>query len=134
MTPLVLWVPVLLLAVLVVWSIGEGLVLAPRRARRRFDALAEALGLPVVEEPDGSRRLELGGGIRPLTLRAVHRGGDVRGETGRLCLIETALRVSRWEMHDVQIRQRRRAVRDGGDRPQRHAGAGPAVHVQGRRV
>jgi hypothetical protein len=125
MTPLVLWVPVVAFGVFVVWTMVDGLVFAPRRARRRYDAIAGALQRTPVEEPDGSRRVEVEVAGRTLALRAVVVGGSgssVRGERGRLWLLETPLRVTRWEMHDVGIRQRRReadferrfAVRESG--------------------
>jgi hypothetical protein len=110
MTPLVLWVPVVALGVFVVWAMVDGLVFEPRRARRRFDAVAGALHRTPVEDADGSRRVEVEVEGRTLALRSVHvgsGGSHVRGETGRLWLIETPLRVSRWEMHDIGIRQRR---------------------------
>jgi hypothetical protein len=113
MTPLVLWVPVVALGVFVVWAMVDGLVFEPRRARRRFDAVAAALQRTPVEEADGSRRVDIDAAGRTLALRSAHVGGSessVRGERGRLWLLETPLRVTRWEMHDVGIRQRRRAI------------------------
>jgi hypothetical protein len=122
---LVLGLAVGALAAFVLWSFIDGLVLDPPRARRRFNAIAAALGLTPIDEPDDRRHVVVETGGRVMTMRAVHVGGpdaSVRGAQGRLWIVETPLRVSRWEMHDVQIRPRRRdgdfdrrfAVRESG--------------------
>ena len=123
MSLIILWSVVIGLGALVAWSMVDGLVLNARRARRRFDALARALQRAPVEDEHGLRiDCEIDG--RTITMRARHVGsqGSVRGETGRLWVTETPLRVTRWEMHDVGIRQRRRtgdfarrfAIRESG--------------------
>ena len=109
---LLLWLLVGGLGAFVVWSLIEGWVVEPRRARQGLAAVAAALGATVtrVDEFLSRAPVELAG--RALDVRSEYIGGQgthaPRGDRGHLFVMATRLASPKWEMHDVQVRQRRR--------------------------
>lgn len=100
------WVVLGSLAWLVLWGFVEGTVLAPRRAARKFGALAAALQRPVARESAFMSSVAWQVDDRPIAVRTTFVGsaGSMRGVRGHLCVVATPLRAPAWAMHDVEIR------------------------------
>lgn len=104
------------MAAFVVWALVDRWLVEPRRAASTFAALARATGRAPVHEDEYLSRLDLQVEGRDVVFRSqfVGSGGDspVRGERGHVWVTATRLRPRGWEMHDLQVRQRRpRAAR-----------------------
>jgi len=90
-----------------------------RRVRRRFDALAQAVGAaPVAPGHDQfTASFSVLHGGRPFTvrreLRSTRRGNSYRGPRGHLVVSETPLSNSRWKMHGIDIAERGALARLG---------------------
>lgn len=114
---LLLWIAVGALGVFVVWSLIEGWLVDPRRAREGLAAVVGALGGSVVRVDEFLSHAPVQVAGRALDVRAQYVGGQgqhaPRGDRGHLFVIATRLSSPKWEMHDVQVRQRRRG--DGFD-------------------
>jgi hypothetical protein len=88
----------------VLWMLLGGAVTG-RRYRRQFDGFARELGVeaPAVRDEIGSFALEIAGRAFQVEHYYRMRSGSYRGPTGYLLVAQTALRGTRWEMHQVDI-------------------------------
>jgi hypothetical protein len=88
----------------VLWMLFGGAVTG-RRYRRQFDGFARELGVgaPAGRGEIVSFAIQIAG--RPFEVEHYHRmrSGSYRGPTGYLLVAQTALRGTRWEMHQVDI-------------------------------